>query len=60
MEYTVIILLLPLAMFLLLGLLDSKLSPRMAGILGTLSMIVCTAIAYTPAYQYFTQPRIDG
>ena len=60
MEYTVIILLLPLAMFLLLGLLDSKLSPRMAGILGTLSMIVCTAIAYTTAYQYFTQPRIDG
>lgn len=47
-------------MFLLLGLLDSKLSPRMAGILGTLSMIVCTAIAYTTAYQYFTQPRIDG
>ena len=60
MEYTVIILLLPLAMFLLLGLLDSKLSPRMAGILGTLSMIVCTAVAYTTAYQYFTQPRIDG
>ncbi len=60
MEYTIIILLLPLAMFLLLGLLDSKLSPRIAGILGTLGMTVCAAIAYTTAYQYFTQPRIDG
>lgn len=60
MEYTIIILLLPLAMFLLLGLLDSKLSPRIAGILGTLGMTVCAAIAYTTAYQYFTQQRIDG
>lgn len=60
MEYTIIILLLPLAMFLLLGLLDSKLSPRIAGILGTAGMTACAAVAYTTAYQYFTQPRIDG
>ena len=57
MEYTVIILALPLAMFLLLGLLDSKLKPRVAGILGTIGMTVCTALAYFTAYQFFTQPR---
>ena len=57
MEYTVFILLLPLAMFLLLGLLDSKLKPRVAGILGTLGMTVCAALAYFTAYQFFTQPR---
>ena len=57
MEYTVFILALPLAMFLLLGLLDSKLKPRVAGILGTMGMTVCTALAYLTAYQFFTQPR---
>ena len=57
MEYTVFILVLPLAMFLLLGLFDSKLKPRVAGILGTLGMTVCTALAYYTAYLFFTQPR---
>ncbi|MBO7317852.1 MAG: NADH-quinone oxidoreductase subunit L, partial [Bacteroidales bacterium] len=57
MEYTVFILALPLAMFLLLGLLDSKLKPRVAGILGTMGMTVCTVLAYLTAYQFFTQPR---
>ncbi len=60
MEYTVLILLLPLAMFLLLGLLDSKLKPRISGILGTLGMTVCTVIAYTTAFQFFTQERVNG
>ena len=57
MEYTIFILVLPLAMFLLLGLLDSKLKPRVAGILGTLGMTVCAALAYLTAFQFFTQPR---
>ena len=60
MEYTIFILLLPLAMFLLLGLLDTKLKPRVAGILGTLGMTVCTALAYYTAYLFFTQSRVDG
>lgn len=60
MEYTILILLLPLAMFLLLGLLDTKIKSHVAGIIGTLGMTVCTALAYYTAYRFFTQPRVDG
>ena len=60
MEYSIIILLLPLAMFLLLGLAGYKMSKRFAGILGTLGMAVTAALAYTVAFQYFTMPRVDG
>lgn len=49
----VLILALPLAMFLFLGLFGYKLSHRMAGILGTLNMGVVTVIAYYVAFTYF-------
>ena len=38
MEYTLIIILLPLAMFLLLGLAGGRLAPRTAGLPGTAAM----------------------
>lgn len=49
----VIILALPLAMFLFLGLFGNKLSHRWAGILGTAGMGVVLCLSYYTAYQYF-------
>ena len=60
MEYSLIILLLPLFMFLLLGLCGHKMSHRTAGLLGTTGLFIVTALAYTVAFQYFTLPRVDG
>ena len=60
MEYTLIIILLPLVMFLFLGLAGGRLSHRTAGLLGTLSMAVATVAAYATAWNYFAQPRVEG
>lgn len=57
MEYSVIILLLPLCMFLFLGLVGHKLSERVAGILGTIGLSVAAVLAYVVAFNYFTMPR---
>ena len=60
MEYSLIILLLPLFMFLLLGLCGHKMSHRTAGLLGTTGLFIVTVLAYTVAFQYFTLPRVNG
>ena len=57
MEYSVIILLLPLCMFLFLGLVGHKLSERVAGIFGTIGLSVAAVLAYVVAFNYFTMPR---
>ncbi len=44
---------LPLLMFLVLGLLDDRLGRRAAGVLGTLSMLVVTVMAYGVSLTYF-------
>ena len=60
MEYTVLILILPLLTFLALGLLGTKLKPTTAGCLGTLSLAICALLAYMTAWQYFSMPRVEG
>lgn len=60
MEYTALILILPLLTFLALGLLGTKLKSAVAGYIGTLSIAVAALLAYTTAWQYFTLPRVDG
>lgn len=60
MEYTFLILLLPLLTFLMLGLFGMKLRPVVAGCIGSLSMAITTLLAYTTAGLYFSAPRIDG
>lgn len=60
MEYTILILLLPLLTFLTTGLAGTKLKPATAGWVGTLSMAVTAILAYITATQYFCAPRIDG
>ena len=51
--FPILILAIPLCMFLFLGLLGKFLSPKTAGILGTVAMGVTTALAYYTAYTYF-------
>ena len=60
MEYTALILILPLLTFLALGLLGTRLKSAVAGYIGTLSIAVAALLAYTTAWQYFTMPRVDG
>ena len=60
MEYTALILILPLLTFLALGLLGTRLKSAVAGYIGTLSIAVAALLAYITAWQYFTMPRVDG
>lgn len=60
MEYAYIILLLPMLMFITLGLCGHKMSHRTAGLLGTSALFVITILSYIVAAQYFMQPRVDG
>jgi NADH-quinone oxidoreductase subunit L len=53
MSYTILIVALPLLMFLLLGLLGSKMKPAVAGIIGTLGLATVAVLSYTTAFQYF-------
>lgn len=60
MEYTLLILLLPVLTFLVLGLSGTKLKPFAAGCIGSLSLGITTLLAYLTAAQYFTSARVDG
>ena len=60
MSYTLLILVLPVVMFLILGLLGSKMKPIVAGILGTSSLAVMTVLAYVAGYEYFFQIGKDA
>ena len=53
MEYSILILITPLFLFLFLVLVGGKLRPNIAGIIGTLGMGFCAVLAYSVAYQYF-------
>ncbi len=53
MEYSILVLITPLFLFLFLGLVGGKLRPNIAGIIGTLGMGFCAVLAYSVAYQYF-------
>ncbi|MDR1527744.1 MAG: NADH-quinone oxidoreductase subunit L [Dysgonamonadaceae bacterium] len=55
MEYSLLIIVTPIILFLLLGLLGTKIKPTVAGIIGTLGMTFCAILAYAVAFQYFFQ-----
>jgi NADH-quinone oxidoreductase subunit L len=58
MEYTIFIILLPLLMFVFLGLVGHKLNPKIAGILGCCSLAIVTILSFYTAWQYFfVMPR---
>lgn len=57
MEYTILILILPLLSFLLLGLAGMKMKPTVAGAIGTLVLGTVTVLSYVTAYLFFTAGR---
>lgn len=57
MDYTILILALPVLSFLVLALAGMKMSHRVAGIVGTLSLGTVAFLSYFTAYNYFTQAR---
>ena len=59
MTLPLLILVIPITMFLILGLLGVKMSHKMAGVLGTLGMGVTAVIAYTVAFTYFFSGNSD-
>jgi NADH-quinone oxidoreductase subunit L len=61
MEYSILILVAPLVLFLLLGLTGHKMKHNVAGIIGTLGMGLATVLSYLVAFQYFfVDGKIDG
>ena len=57
MEYTVLILLLPVLSFLILGLTGMYMKHRVAGLIGTASLAGVTFLSYLTAWNYFTAGR---
>ena len=57
MEYTILILLLPLLSFLFLGLAGMKLKPVVAGAIGTAVLDVVALLSYCTAFEYFSAGR---
>jgi len=52
-SYTVLILILPLFIFLLLGLAGHKLKAKLSGLIGTSGLAVVTILSYITAFNYF-------
>ncbi|HLN55954.1 MAG TPA: NADH-quinone oxidoreductase subunit L [Bacteroidales bacterium] len=61
LNYTIWIPLLPLLMFLVLGLAGHKLKAKISGLLGTTGLGIITVLSYITAYQYFfVGGKIEG
>jgi NADH-quinone oxidoreductase subunit L len=60
MEYTLLIVLLPLFTFLFIGLAGKTLKPAVAGITGTASLALSAILSYATAWQYFTTAKVAG
>ena len=60
-SYTILIPIIPLLMFLFLGLTGHKMKPAIAGIIGTTGLFISTLLSYFTAYQYFfVSGKVDG
>ena len=53
-SYTILILLLPVSLFLLIGLFGSRMKPLISGMFGTSGLLIITFLSYITAYNYFT------
>ncbi|HEX2969229.1 MAG TPA: NADH-quinone oxidoreductase subunit L [Bacteroidales bacterium] len=59
--YTLWIPLLPLLMFLVLGLAGHKLKEKLSGLIGTISLGIITILSYVTAYRYFfVSGKVNG
>jgi NADH-quinone oxidoreductase subunit L len=59
-SYTLLILLLPVLIFLVIGLAGHKVLPQVSGLLGTAGLFIITVLSYFTAYSYFSQNTGDG
>lgn len=57
MDYTLLILILPFLSFLILGLAGMRMKHKVAGIIGTASLLGVTVLSYLTAWEYFTADR---
>ncbi|MEA4851329.1 MAG: NADH-quinone oxidoreductase subunit L, partial [Paludibacter sp.] len=60
MQYTLLILVLPLLSFVVLGLMDTKWKPKVAGTIGTTVLGIVTLLSYYTAWMYFSSADISG
>ena len=58
-SYLIAILIIPIVMFLFLGLMTTKLSKKVAGTLGTIGLGACLVIGYTAALTYFASGNLE-
>jgi NADH-quinone oxidoreductase subunit L len=60
-DYILYIPLVPLAVFLLLGIFNQKIKPAISGYIGVLGLLVSTILSFIAAYQYFfVNGKLDG
>ncbi len=60
-SYIILIPLVPLAVFLLLGIFNQKIKPSVSGYIGVAALLVSTLLSFNTAYQYFfVNGKIDG
>ncbi len=60
-QLSLLILIVPFATFLLLGLLDDRLQPKVAGIIGTAALSAVAVLSYIVAFNYFFGfGKVDG
>lgn len=52
-SYTILILLLPVLIFLFIGLMGDKMKPQLSGLLGTSGLLIITLLSYFTAFNYF-------
>jgi NADH-quinone oxidoreductase subunit L len=52
-SYTILILLLPILIFLVIGLMGNKMKPILSGLLGTSGLLIITLLSYLTAFNYF-------
>jgi NADH-quinone oxidoreductase subunit L len=59
--YILLILLIPLAVFLLLGLFNKKIKPAVSGYIGVFGLLITTVFSFYTAFQYFfVIGKVDG
>ena len=60
-SYTILIPLIPLAVFLLLGIFNKKIKPAVSGYIGVSGLLASAALSFYTAYQYFfVHGKVDG
>ncbi|MCH7525002.1 MAG: NADH-quinone oxidoreductase subunit L [Bacteroidetes bacterium] len=60
-SYTILIPLIPLAVFLLLGIFNKKIKPAVSGYIGVFGLLASTLLSFYTAYQYFfVIGKVDG